>query len=281
MGLIGWIVYAIFGFILFIVLGIITNKYEVSKFEKMIISLILMMFVSGLFVRFGIPYTQDIFLIFIFLMIVDILYHSYFLNSDFFDKNEGNIKYYIILIILGLIVNYEFINNVYEVFLTGEDLRIVLWFLSIIFIYKFINDKKILSRSFSKNKFMSQESVLVSYAKLKYKYYDDCNYENNDLCKVLYSIMICQNSKRSKLLRKYDNLMFRINGNPRKLGIMQVESKKFISDTESIDIVYKKLVKLFDKKSSKNKNAIEDVIVSYCKDDYLYVKYIFDIIKKI
>ena len=53
--------------------------------------------------------------------------------------------------------------------------------------------------------------------------------------------MIYRNSKRSKILRNYDYFMFRMNGKVRKLGIMQVETKRFISDIESIDLVYKKI----------------------------------------
>ena len=280
MGIIGWIVYIVLGIVLFFLLELIKGRYDITKLEKMVISLIYIIVVSGVFIRMSIPFTSDIFLSLIFLMVFDILYQSYFLNTDFFDKKENNVGYYILLIVFGLIINYEFIDKVEDVFLTGEDYRIILWFLIFIFLYKFFNDKKILISSTSKNNYMSQESVLVNYAKLKYKYNDDVVTDSDELSKLIYSIMILENSKRSKLLRKYDNFIFRINANPRKLGIMQVESKKFISDVESIDIVYKKLVKLYGKESKKSK-SIYDVIDSYSKENSEYIKYIFDIIKKI
>ena len=280
MGIFGWIFYIILGFIFFFILGFIKNRYAISKIEKLIISLILLMVVSGICFRIGIPYTKDIFLSFVFLLIFDIIYHSYFLERDFFNKDDDNVKYYLVLIFLGLFINYEFINEVSSVFLTGEDLRVVLWFLAIIFIYKFVKDRNIFGNKDIVNKKMSTENILVNYAKLKYKYQDDCNYDNKELVNLLYAIMIFNNSKRSKTLRKYDYFMFRLNGNSRPLGIMQVNTKKFITDSESIDIVYKKLVKLSEKKNSKTKININDVIKSYAKDDYLDIQYIFDIVNK-
>lgn len=288
MGLLSWIFYFVVGFVLFLILGLLDNKYSLTKIQKLIISVILMMIVSGFCFRFAINCTDNIFLIFVFLMIIDIIYNTYFIERDFFDKNDKNILYYILLVIVGFIINQEFINNVSEVFLTGEDLRIVLWFLSFIFVYNFIKEKKILdSSSEIKDKYMSSQTVLINYAKLKHKFYDDCSYDNRELSNIVYAIMILKNSKRSKMLRNYDYFLFRLNGNKRKLGIMQVESKKFITDSESIELTFKALEKIINKsnktgaKNSKNtKFKADDLIKSYCGEEADYVKYIFDIIKK-
>jgi len=289
MGLFSWIFYMIMGIIFFIIIALINQKYGVTKLQKLIISIILMMVTSGACFRLALNYTDDIFLIFVFMMIVDIIYSSYFVEKDFFDKNEKNIEYYIILIILGFIVNQEFINDVYEVFLTGDDLRIILWFLSFIFIYNFVKEKNILSGTTNEVKYMSSQAVLVSYAKLKHKFYDECSHEDKELSNIVYAIMILKNSKRSKVLRNFDYFMFRLNGNERKLGIMQIESKSFITDSESIQLTFKEIEKIINKgKSKTNKSTSNkaskikalDIIDSYCGEDADYVKYIFDIIKK-
>ena len=231
MGLLGWIFYFIIGLIFFFILGFLNNKYELTKIQKLIISIILMMCVSGFCFKFAIKYTDNIFLVFVFLMVIDIIYNTYFIERDFFDKSERNIEYYILLVIVGFIVNQEFINDVSSVFLTGEDLRIVLWFLSFIFIYNFLKEKNILAENCEiKDKYMSSQAVLVNYAKLRHKFYDECSSDDKELNNIIYAIMIFENSKRSKLLRNYDYFMFRLNGNKRKLGIMQIESKKFITD---------------------------------------------------
>ena len=278
MGIIGWMMYILLGIIFFFIISFINNRYDITKIEKLVLSIILLMIVAGIFSRLGLHFNSDIFLIFVFLLITDIIYSSYFTSKDFFDKSEGNISYYVVLILLGYFINQEFINQVESVFLTGEDFRLVLWFLVLIFIYNFCNKYNLFKNIKNDEvKYMSKESILVNYTKLKYKYMDVCNYKNKDIENIIYSIMIYQNNKRSKLLRNYDYFMFRLNGNPRKLGIMQVETKKFISDSDSIDLVYKKIEKLYNNKS---KISSLEVLKSYCKDYYSEVKYIFDTIKK-
>ena len=93
--------------------------------------------------------------------------------------------------------------------------------------------------------------------------------------------MIYENKKRSKLLRKIDNFNYKINGGIKKLGIMQVESKKFITDSESINITYKKITKLYDKyNKKKDKNVSIKVLDDYLKEESNNVKYIYEVIKK-
>ena len=212
----------------------------------------------------------------------DMFYNSYVVERDFFNKDEKNIYYYILLTLIGFFINQDFINKVTKVFLTGEDLRLILWSLTMLFIYNFCREKNILT-SVSKNtdKYMSVDSCLVSYAKLKHKFYDDCDFSNREISNMIYAIMIYENSKRSKLYRKYDYFMFRLNGEKRKLGIMQVESNKFITDSESINMVYKKISKLYDKEKAKKSGDICDIVFDkYLGEESKKVKYIFDIIKK-
>ena len=281
MGLTGWIFYFIMGVFLFFLLYVIQVKFSITKLEKMVFSLILWMVIVGFCFSFSFPYTDDIFLIFVFLLIVDVIYTSYFLDRDFFDRQEKNLFYYVCLIIIGFFINQEFINTVTQVFLTGEDLRLILWFLSFIFLYQFFKNQDFFSTiSNNKKSFMSSESVLLRYTKLKYQFQDVCNYSNVDLTNVMYSIMIFESNRRSKILRDLDYFLFRLNGSKRKLGIMQVESSKFITDIESIDIVYKKIDKLFNSEKRKKKLSAVEVIDNYCGKNAEYVKYIFDIIKK-
>lgn len=282
MGLIGWIIYIVLGIILFIIINYIDIKYKINRREWLILSIIFMLVFAGILVRLGINYTSDIFLVFVFMMLTDIFYNSYILEQDFFSKEDKNIYYYILLIIIGFIINQEFINKVEEVFLTGEDLRLIIWLLVIIYLYKFSISKNILSTNIKEStKFISKDSILISYVKLKEKYYEECNYDNKDISNIIYSIMIYENKKRSKLLRKIDNFNYKINGGIKKLGIMQVESKKFITDSESINITYKKITKLYDKyNKKKDKNISFKVLDDYLKEESNNVKYIYEIIRK-
>ena len=281
MGLVGWIFYIFIAFILFVVLKFIDNKYEITKLEKMVISLILLMVISGFCFRYGIKYTDNIFLVFVFLLVIDVMYNSYVIDKDFFDRDEKNVLYYVVLTLLGFLINQEFINQVTQVFLTGEDLRVLLWAFALIFIYNMCKSRKVFSTvSVKKNNNMSRDTILISYAKLKDKYYDECNYSNKDISNIIYAIMIYENHRRSKILRDYDYFMFRLNGRKNKLGIMQIETNKFISDSESIELAHKKIEKLYDKKKTGKKVNIESIIKDYDKENYEKIMYIFDIIKK-
>jgi len=78
-----------------------------------------------------------------------------------------------------------------------------------------------------------------------------------------------------------DNFNYKINGGSKKLGIMQVESKKFITDSESINITYKKITKLYDRyNKKKDKNVSIKVLDDYLKEESNNVKYIYEVIKK-
>ena len=287
MGIMGWIFYLFLGFVFFLIITYINGKYNISKVQRVIFSLILLMITAGICFNFAIKYIDNIFLSFVFLMIFDIIYVSYFLEKDFFDKSEKNILYYLVLIFLGFFINQEFFNDVTTVFLTGSDLRLILWSFVIIFMYNFCKEKEIINnKSVDKEKNMSIDSVLTNYAKLKYKYLDYCDLDDKTLSNVLYAIMIYRNSKRSKILRNYDYFMFKLNGKMSKLSIMQVNTNRYITDIEGINIVKEELKEFVVTNSvtkGKKKKDIDyiGIIDSYCEEEAVYVKNIFEIIKKL
>lgn len=278
MGILSWMFYIFLGVCFFIIIGIFNSKYSLSKLQSLAISVILLVLVSGFCVRFNLSCSENIFLSFVFLMLSDLIYSSYFIEKDFFNKDESKIVYYLVLIFVGFFINQEFINKVDSVFLTGEDFRIVLWLLLIIFIYSFFKDKNIMNSAIKSDKSnMSVNSILSSYAKYKYIYFEECNISNRELSNALYAMIIYEGSRRSKLLRNIDNFNFKVDGKKRKLGIMQVESKKFISDSESIEIVRKNIEKIYKSKKCKDINELFDTYYGYNNE---MVKYIFEIIKK-
>ena len=94
---------------------------------------------------------------------------------------------------------------------------------------------------------------------------------------AIYSIMIFNNNKRSSLLRSIDNIMFKINGRKRRLGIMQIEASTFITDIQSIDIVTNDLKKIVGKKTGAG--VIESAISKYMGEDNLEVLEIYNTLK--
>lgn len=279
MGFFGWILYIFCGVLFYFAIEFIGNKITLGKVDKIIFLNVFNIIVSGLLFRYSIRYTDNIFLVFVFVMLTDIIYNTYIVDRDFFDNDSGGIYYYIGLVITGFIINQEFINKVNNVFLSGNEFRLVLWLLIIIYFYNLFKNEKIFHRKDSnEKKVMSVNNILNNYAKFKYTYYDDCDHDNKVISNILYAIMIYEDNNKNKVRRNIDNFMFKINGKKNKLGIMQVESKKFISDSESIDIAYKKVLKIYNSTKTKDINKLFDKYYGYNNED---VKYIYEIIKKL
>ena len=281
MGFFNWVFYVFCGFFLFVFLYLIKNKFKINNFQSIVFSLLYMFIIAGVCSKYGFGKLNiNIFLIFVFEMVFKIIYYSYFLEEDFFDRDDNNIVYYSVLIIFGYLFNIYFINKVNYVFLSSEDLKVVTWFMMILFIYQFFHDNELFNKVESNNskKIIRDQSIYISYAKLKSKFNNDIKYDNQDINNILFAIMIFQNYKRPKFFRNIDNFRYRFDGGVKKLGIMQVESKRFVSDVESIEIAYKKISKLYEKNKAKNKADIDKIITSYDKDN---CKDIIDIYEKI
>lgn len=121
---------------------------------------------------------------------------------------------------------------------------------------------------------------MVNYAKLKLEYGNEIKMDNKTLLNILYAIMIFENNRRPKIFRKFDNLIFKITGEKKKLGIMQVMSKKFISDIESIEIVSKKLEKIYQKNKGIKKDLAIKILESYDKSNSFEINYIYSELKR-
>ena len=266
--------YIIFGVILFILDLFLSSKYKFNRQEKVIFTILYVLCISGVFSRMGlINFNKDIFLIVVVELFCQLFYSNYILEKDVFNKNDNFFSFYFIKIILVFFINRELINKVKDVFLSGDDLKTIIWLLVIVYIYQFFKDRDVTLKSDEKN--ISKESIVLSFARLKLKYEDDISLNDDNQKLVVYSIMIFNNYMRTRLFRKLDSIIFRINNKPRKLGIMQIMTKKYINDYESIVMACKKIDKLY----VKNKNDLE-VIALYDKDHSKEIGLIYNELKK-
>lgn len=274
--MINCILYLIFAAVLFVLLDTFDKKYSFTDSQKIIFRLIYLIILAGIFSYLGIgKVNKNIFMIIVVEFIFRMIYTLYFLGEDFFRNEDQNLYKFFITLFSSIIVNQYFINELDSVFLTASELKIIVWLFIIICIYKFINKNEgTITEGSSQNKSISTKAIVVNYAKLKLEYGDDINLSNKNLLTILYSIMIYQNYRRPRFLREFDNLLFKINGGKRRLGIMQVMSKKYISDLDSIDIVSKKLDKLFTKYKD-DKNCYDKVLEAYDKDNFLEINNIY------
>lgn len=265
--------YIILGILLFLLILYGKEKYELTKSQVMIFSFVYLLVVAGVFSRFGqYAFNENIFMIIVVETICQLIYVSYFLDQNFFNKEDKYVSFYIFKIILSFLINKELIIQVKDVFLSGEDLKLVVWLLIIVYLYQFFKEREISIKSSKEEKNISRERIVLSFTKLKLSFEDSID---SDRKLVLYAIMIFQNYQRPKVFRVIDNILFKINNKSRKLGIMQVMSKKFINDYESIEIVSKKIDKLYEK----HKDDIK-VIHLYDKNNGKEIGYIYEEIKK-
>ena len=279
MGILIWLNYLIFGLILFILIHLFHEKFKIKKIDQLLLSFIYLILLAGIFIDWK-EYIENIFMVFIFALISDIIYTSYLLEKDFFDNKDDKILYYSILIIGGFILNHKYFMKVKTIFPTGDDLRIICFLLIILYLYRFVKGYKIL-KDFEEQKeetfMMSDKNIMINYAKLKYEYLEELNSYPKNMQEVLLSIMIYKNSKVPRFKRKIQNIKFKITGKKQALGVMQVETSKYITDEESIEIAYKKLERLSGDKKKKNE---EEIIMKYMGKEKEPVLTIYNTIKK-
>lgn len=259
--------YALFGFILFLFLSYVEMKKELNDFNKIVIPLIYIIFVSVFMDAIGANASNgSLFLIIVFELLFR-LFNGFILN-DYSEKIDVGLlfKEYVIKTVLGIMVNVIFINNVDSVILDGESLKTIVWLLVILYMYNNLKDV-----NFKMDKIKKQDAIKVNdsnviarYAKLKSVYNKDVNINNKELKNILYAIMVYEDMNRSTLLRGLDNFFYGKFKGVKKLGIMQVESKTFVTDAESIAIASKKVNELYNKlKDKKNIDIYLTIIEKY------------------
>ena len=88
MGLFGWILYVFCGIVFYFAIELIGKKINLSKVDKIIFLNVFNIIVSGLLFRYSIRYTDNIFLVFVFVMLTDIIYtHNTFFARNILFKN--------------------------------------------------------------------------------------------------------------------------------------------------------------------------------------------------
>ena len=280
MGIFCWIGYLLIGFILFLVINFLKERYNFTRIEGLIFSIIFTLIIAGFCSRLGFnKFNDNIFLVLVFKFILELIYDIYFLEEDYFNREDSNVKWAVLEIVLMFILNQELINKVDDVFLSGENLKMIVWLFIVGYVYNFYkNNKSIIVGVNSTEKSISREKIVVSYAKLKLNYDEDIVVKSDKTRLIIYTIMIFNNYKRPAFLRRIDNIIFKVKGTSRKLGIMQVKSKKFITDLDSINIVIKKMLKLEEK--YKGKDNYKEILTGYDKENSEKLIYIYDVLKK-
>ena len=256
-----FISYVFFAFLLFMFLNFIVKRFSLTKIQYVLFTNIFLVFLASVASYFHLnAFCDDIFIIVIFEFLIRMLYTTYLLEKDFFSKEEGILPLYLGNVVVAYLLNQFIIRQVDMVFLNPEQLKFLLWVFIILFIYHFFHRQDMVSIQNSTKKFSIAERgqyIILQYAKMKQKYGKDISVQG-DMRFLIYAIMIFENYKRPSFFRQLDYFRYQFDHVPKKQGIMQVDSKKILSDIESIEFVEKKLEKLQERKKTK-KNMINSL----------------------
>lgn len=269
--------YLIFGLILFFIINYIKMKDKSIK-NFLPIILIYIIIISGIIANKDI--NTNIFLVVVVEFFIRLI--SNLLSND----NDDNLRFiyeYVLYIVMSLIINNVFINKVDNIFLGGESLKIVVWILIILYLYQNIKiiDNPVIIEEKPIDNSKYREYIVTNYAKFKNLYNNEIDTDNSLLKNLLYAIMIYEDKKRNKYLRAIDNLFIGKINKLYKVGIMQVPSKIYLTDVESIKIVENKLIKIYNKYLIADElTMVNKILKDYYKDDLIVnnVTYVYNVI---
>ena len=269
--------YLIFGLILFFIINYIKMKDKSIK-NFLPIILIYIIIISGIIANKDI--NTNIFLVVVVEFFIRLI--SNLLSND----NDDNLRFiyeYVLYIVMSLIINNVFINKVDNIFLGGESLKIVVWILIILYLYQNIKiiDNPVIIEEKPIDNSKYREYIVTNYAKFKNLYNNEIDTDNSLLKNLLYAIMIYEDKKRNKYLRAIDNLFIGKINKLYKVGIMQVPSKIYLTDVESIKIVENKLTKIYNKYLIADESTmVNKILKDYYNDELIVnnVTYIYNVI---
>lgn len=163
-------------------------------------------------------------------------------------KELLSIPYEFTNIILGILFAQFLVKEILkvpeQVFIPLSELVNEFWLVIILLVFKFVNE--IFDKIFRQNTVVT-ENMLDEYIKNKFKKFYRKYKENiyitpndNKLWILMFSIMIFENYNRGNIIRMLERIKSNF-GFTATTGIMQIKSKKSLSDEESISLAYDKL----------------------------------------
>src|SRR5260221_10480021 len=222
----------------------------------------------------------------------------YYLKLDGFVKNIYLINIYYILfrLVFNLTTNRGLLMNWYKQLLYWISIIIVsyltyekiikikanilpdfssianeLWVIILIFLFQLANNIKTSNELSIKRK---DNYLKARYKKFKLLYGNQIkNITNNEVLEAItFEILIYEDFNRPKAIRIVENLKQRFSKKPHTLGVMQVKSKKLLTDKESVVLGTKKIVEAHKKfllvKANDQEGFHESYIFNYIISDY-------------
>ncbi len=171
------------------------------------------------------------------------------------------ITYWICIITLSYLAYRYLIQTKEYLFPDPTTIANELWIIILLFIYQLCNNIRLSNRKTEERK---KRYITSKYNKFKQKFGATVNqYESDERIKnIVYSIMISEDFNRPLIVRLVENLTFKISKKKTSLGIMQVQTKTFINDNESIvraiAIIKQHITDFNNENDSGDQEVIED-----------------------
>lgn len=204
-----------------------------------------------------------------------------------FYKLKYELSMALISIFISIILFYSFLVKTDSIFIKPDELREELGFAIIVIIYGFIKlvfDEKITQKTILKendlNKYIYRK-FNIFYK--RYKKIVNIDAENSTIWILLFSIMIMEDFNRGPEKRAVEYIFFPIK-KKETLGIMQVNSKRYISSKKSIQLAFT-LINEYKKKLNIDVISavnVYDIAFEYNEDERYgeNVRYIYEVLER-
>jgi len=199
-------------------------------------------------------------------MFLELFYYGCLYDNKLMFSMSSFLKKYFIIFVISIFLEVYIFPSSSVILPSIETIRNAIWLFVIFYLYNLLSGYlSSLSKVKSIDDSLHKEYIISSYAKYKSKY----NYLLKDYDTLvkdcLYAIMIYEVANTSKLKRYIDNFLFGKVNKVAKLGIMQVKTKIFITDEESIRLVSNTLEKEYEN-NKKTANIAEKLFNHYIKE---------------
>ena len=258
-------------FIMALILFFLTNFLKFKKKDNLLFPIFYLFLCASYLELHNLNYNY-VFIIIVFEFFME-LFYNYTLRDN---KASFNINYFLkkysVLIIFSLFLENYLFSKVDSILPNMDMIKTIIWFIIFIYLYNLI-EELIKVHDKDKNTYNALQDknyIISSYAKYKLQYKDVLHDYDSIIRQLVLSILIYEDYNTPKLKRKLDNLLFGRLTKVAKLGIMQVETKTFITDEESIRFVSNALEKKYENLTNKKVNIAKIILKEYLQD---YSKY--------
>ena len=265
-----------------LVLFILTNFLKFTKKDSLLFP-IFYLFIGASYLELHNLTYNYIFIVIVFEFFIE-LFYNYTLRDN---KASFNINYFLkrysVLIIFSVFLENYLFSKVGSILPNIEMVKTIIWFIILTYLYNLVNELiKINNKDKVYNALQDKNYIISSYAKYKLKYNEILSCYDKEIKELVLAILIYEDYNTPKLKRSLDNFMFGRVKKVSRLGIMQVETKTFITDEESIRFVSNALEKKYEGIKVKGANTAKQILKEYLNDfnKYKTVNSIYESIKK-